>query len=414
MLSSERMSPERMSHELERDRRWRLILGKTEEADQGQGQENAAEPGEGSEGKGETESQNGLSEEDTAIDETLEQLYGEGEKGGDADSSPDVARWLGNINKYFPGSVAQIVQADAVDKWKLKRLIHEPEFLEKLEPNVSLVSQLIGLAKLMPDETRETARQVVAKVVEELKEKLEYRFLQAVTGSLNRSIRVRKPRKLKEINWFSTIKANLKHYQARHQTIIPETLMGHGKQKNALHDVILCIDQSGSMAESVVYASIFGSVMASVPALNTKLVLFDTNVVDLSGELSDPVDLLFGLRLKGGTNIDRALSYCETLIERPRDTVLILISDLFEGTGKKENLINRLGRLAQTETKVLSLLALSDQGKPKYNKEIAKQLADYGIPSFACTPDLFPELMGAVLTEQSLQDWASLHSHVLT
>ncbi len=400
-----------LNTELERERRWRLILGKTEQEEnsgQGQSQERTSAEGEsGSEGQSEAEASDGLSEEDSAIDETLEQLYGEGNKGGDGDSNPDIARWLGNINKYFPSSVAQIIQNDAVDKWKLKSLINEPEFLERLEPNVSLVSQLINLAKLMPDETKETARQVVRKVVEELKEKLEYKFLQALTGSLNRSIRVRKPRKHREINWFSTIKANLKHYQPEYQTIIPETLMGHGKQKNALHDVILCIDQSGSMAESVVYASVFGSVMASVPALNTKLVLFDTNVVDLSDDLADPVDMLFGLRLKGGTNIDKAIAYCETLIERPRDTVLILITDLFEGTGKKDQLINRLSKLAQTETKLVNLLALSDQGIPKYNKEIAKQLADFGVPSFACTPDLFPELMGVVLSDRSLQEWAS-------
>ncbi|MCA9839028.1 MAG: VWA domain-containing protein [Trueperaceae bacterium] len=406
-----------LSTELERERRWRLVLGKTDEEENGQGgqsQEAASGDSEAMPSGDHSESQSALSEEDSAIDETLDQLYGEGERGGDADSSPDIARWLGNINKYFPSSVAQIVQQDALDKWKLKSLIHEPEFLESLEPNVSLVSQLINLSKLMPDETKESAREVVRKVVEDLKEKLEYRFLQALTGSLNRSIRVRKPRKHREINWFSTIKSNLKHYQPEYQTVVPEILIGHGKQKHALHDVILCIDQSGSMAESVVYASIFGSVMASVPALKTKLVVFDTNVVDLSENLSDPVDLLFGLRLKGGTNIDKAVAYCESLIERPRDTVLILISDLFEGTGKKENLINRLSRLSQSEVKLVSLLALSDQGTPKYNKDMAQQLSEFGVPSFACTPDLFPDLMEVVLSDRNLKDWAVNHPHLVT
>lgn len=400
-----------LATEAERERRWRLILGKAqEEAQAGQSQSLEPSPGQGDAAEstaGETEQ--GLSEEDQALDDTLERLYGEGNQGGDADSSPDIARWLGDINKYFPDSVAQIIQQDAIDKWKLRKLLEEPEFLEKLEPNVSLVSQLLSLSKLMPDETKESARQVVGKVLEELREKLEYPFLQAISGSLNRSIRTRNPRKQQEINWLSTIKTNLKHYQKAYNTIIPETLIGHGKQKNALHDVILCIDQSGSMNESVVYASVFATVMASVPALKTKLVLFDTNVLDLTEALADPLDLLFGLRLKGGTNIEKAVAYCETLVERPRDTVLILISDLFEGSGNKERLSQRLAHLAESGVRIASLLALSDQGLPRFNKELALELAGFGIPSFACTPDLFPELMAIVLSDRNLKDWVAHH-----
>lgn len=395
---------------LERERRWRLILGKTEEEQQQQQNSNLERtPQEGDQGQADSDAdaENSLSEQDKTIDDALEQLYGESDQGGDADSNPDIARWLSDIHQYFPSSVAQIIQQDALDKWKLRKLIDEPDFLNTLKPNVQLTSQLIALSKLMPEQSKESARRVIQKVVEELKEKLEYPLLQAINGSLNRSIRTRRPRKQKEINWLSTIQANLKHYQVKQKTIIPETLIGYAKERSSLHDVILCIDQSGSMSESVVYASIFGSVIASVPALKTKLILFDTNVVDVSDDLQDPVDLLFGLRLRGGTNIDKAIAYCETLIDRPKDTTLILISDLFEGSGKKEALVQRLANLTQNGVKTLSLLALSDQGKPKYNQNLAKQLASHDIPSFACTPDLFPELMGAILSDRDLKDWAA-------
>ena len=395
----------------ERERRWRLILGKAGEGDgegegqQGQGEAQAGEGGPAGEGQGEGEPL--LSEEDQALDEALDALYGEGDLGGDGDSSPDIARWLGDIRTYFPGPVAQLMQGDALKKFNLRKLLKDPEILREIEPDIGLVTKLLTLNKLMPTETRETARQVVKKVVDELKEGLEYPLLQALAGSLNRSLRVRNPRKQKEISWLHTIKANLKHYQPDLGTVIPETLVGYGKERSSLHDVILCIDQSGSMAQSVVYASIFGSVMASVPALATKLILFDTNVVDMTDELDDPVDLLFGLRLRGGTNIDRALRYCEGLVERPRDTVLVLISDLFEGAGDKEALVRRAARLKEDGVKVVVLLALSDQGAPRFNRAVAQNLADAGIPSFACTPELFPDLMGAVLSDQDIRQWAA-------
>lgn len=392
----------------ERERRWRLILGKAGEGeDEGQQGQGEVQPGEGgASGEGQGESESLLSEQDQALDEALDALYGEGDLGGDGDSSPDIARWLGDIRNYFPGPVAQLMQGDALKKFNLRKLIKDPEVLKEIEPDIGLVTKLLALKKLMPTETRETARQVVKQVVDELKEGLEYPLLQALAGSLNRSLRVRNPRKQKEISWLHTIKANLKHYQPELGTVIPETLIGYGKERSSLHDVILCIDQSGSMAQSVVYASIFGSVMASVPALATKLVLFDTSVVDMTEELDDPVDLLFGLRLRGGTNIDRALTYCEGLVERPRDTVLVLISDLFEGAGDKDALVRRAARLKQGGVKVVVLLALSDQGAPRFNRAVAQNLADVGIPAFACTPELFPELMGAVLSDHDIRQWA--------
>jgi Mg-chelatase subunit ChlD len=393
----------------ERQRRWRLILGK-ENLDPGDAGEGEAGASEGEQqGPGQGDPQPGLSEADRGLDEALETLYGD--EGGLGDSAPDIARWLGDIRTYFPTPVAHMMQQDALKKLNLRRVLDQPELLAEIEPDLDLVTRLLALNKVMPSQTRETARQVVRQVVEELRAKLEYPLQQAISGSLNRALRQHRPRHQRDINWLRTIQANLKHYQVEQRTIIPEKLVGYGRQRSALHDVILCIDQSGSMAQSVVYASIFGAVMASLPALNTRLVVFDTKVVDLTEELTDPVDLLFGIQLRGGTNIDRALGYCQQLITRPKETILILISDLFEG-GNRASMLRRIETLLADEVQVVALLALNDQGAPRFNRQIAQELVNRGLPAFACTPALFPDLMGAVINGQDLRQWAAGHGVV--
>ncbi|MGL4608702.1 MAG: VWA domain-containing protein [Trueperaceae bacterium] len=406
------MNPFFSNLQQERERRWRLILGKGEQGQQSQqeqvSQSAPSQDEEQSEGQGQGEGQGQLQlpERDRALDETLDALYGEGDLGGSGDSAPDVARWLGDIRKYFPSSVAQLLQQDALKKLKLQKLLESPEALAEIKPDIHLVTKLIALSKLIPSQTRETARQVVAEVVEELKKRLEYPLLQALQGALNRSVRTRKPRRQKDINWLHTVKANLKHYQPEYRTVVPETLIGYGRERSSLHDVILCLDQSGSMARSIVYSSIFGAVMASVPALSTKLVLFDTKIVDMTGKITDPVDLLFGVNLQGGTNIERALTYCQQLVTRPRDTVLVLISDLFEG-GNKDMMLRRVASLLQNGVTIVVLLALDDAGAPKFNRSLATELAELGVPSFACTPELFPELMSAAIRGEGIKHWAA-------
>src|SRR5687767_14565484 len=201
---------------------------------------------------------------------------------------------------------------------------------------------------------------------------------QAITGSLNRSIRNRRPRH-NEINWHNTIQKNLKHYQPDYKTIIPETKIGYGRRRHSLKDVVLCLDQSGSMGTSVVYSGIFGSVMASIPAIKTKMVVFDTSVVDLTEELADPVELLFGVQLGGGTDIHAALTYCRQIITRPLDTVLVLITDLEEG-GNEEEMRKRAVELVTAGVQVIVLLALNDEGAPGYDHGNAQFLSNLGIP----------------------------------
>jgi Mg-chelatase subunit ChlD len=257
----------------------------------------------------------------------------------------------------------------------------------------------------MPSKTKETARKVVRKVVEELEKKLASPLRQAVTGSLNRSIRNRRPRH-NEIDWNRTIRANLRHYQRDLKTIIPETRIGYGRKGQALKDIILCLDQSGSMATSVVYAGILGAVLASIKAVKTSVVAFDTAVVDLSDLLNDPVELLFGTQLGGGTDINQALAYCQGRIRSPHDTIFVLISDLYEGGDEKE-MLSRAATIAASGVQMIALLALDDRGAPSFDHGNAAALATFGVPSFACTPELFPDLMAAAIKKQDLGQWAA-------
>ena len=241
--------------------------------------------------------------------------------------------------------------------------------------------------------------------VDELMKKLSSPMQQAVTGALNRSSRRRNPR-YNEIDWKTTIEKNLRNYQPEYKTIIPEVRIGFGRKRRALKDIVLCLDQSGSMGASVVYSGIFGSVLASIPSVQTRMVVFDTSVVDLTDDLQDPVDLLFGVQLGGGTDIDRALGYCQTVITRPADTVLVLVTDLCEG-GNEREMRKKMISLVQSGVQLIVLLALNDDGAPFYDKENAQFLAELGVPAFACTPDKFPDLMAAALAKQDIGMWLS-------
>lgn len=389
-----------MNANYERLRRWRLILGADSES-QGAGQ-----------GAGDTGESVTLNADDAAMDAALDALYSEDRTGGLGGSAPKVARWLGDIRRFFPATIVRVLQQDAVERLNLRQLLLEPELLAAVEPDVSMVTTLLALNRVMPSEARATARLVVRKVVDDLLKRLRRPMQQAITGSLNRAVRSRRPRH-HEIDWNRTIRANLKHYQPEYRTIIPATRIGFGRKQTNLRDVIICVDESGSMAASVVYAGVFGAVLASLPAIRTRMVVFDTTVVDLTDALDDPVELLFGTQLGGGTDIRRALAYCESLITRPQDTILVLISDLFEG-GSRAEMLKRAQALIDAGVQVIVLLALNDDGAPAYDHANAAALASLGAPVFACTPDLFPELMAAAINKADIGLWAAQQGIVTT
>ncbi|HET7476473.1 MAG TPA: VWA domain-containing protein [Dermatophilaceae bacterium] len=326
--------------------------------------------------------------------------------GGLGQSAPRVSRWLGDIRTYFPTNVVRVMQRDAIERLNLTSMLLEPELLDSVQPDVHLVSTLVSLNAVMPETTKATARVVVGAVVAEIERRIATRTQAAVAGALNRASRTHRPR-LRDIDWIRTIGKNLATYQPEHHTVVPERLVGYGRTSQAVaKDVLIAIDQSGSMAESVVYGSVFAATMASIRAVKTSLVAFDTEIVDLTDRLADPVDVLFGCQLGGGTDINRAIAYCQRLITRPADSLLILISDLYEG-GIAEEMLRRVAALLRDGVTVVVLLALSDSGTPSYDHEHAAALATLGVPAFACTPDAFPDLLAAALTDQDLASWVS-------
>ncbi len=383
--------------EAERLRRWRLLLGAPADSALASGLVGGV-----------------LTGTDQGVDAALAAVYDappqrpgrDGRRSaGLGASAPSVARWLGDIRAYFPSTVVQVMQRDAIDRLGLRRLLLEKEMLESVQPDVHLVGTLLSLNHLMPETTKATARAVVARVVAEVERRVATRTRAAVSGALNRAARSRRP-KPRDIDWNRTIAANLTRYQPAHKTVIPQRLVGYGRRQQVVaRDVVLAIDQSGSMASSVVFASVFGAVLASMRSLRTSLVVFDTAVVDLTDKLSDPVDVLFGTQLGGGTDINRAIAYCQGLITRPRDSIFVLISDLYEG-GLRDEMLARMASLTASGVTVVALLALSDEGAPSYDHEHAAALADLGIPAFACTPDAFPDLLALAIDGGDITAWA--------
>jgi Mg-chelatase subunit ChlD len=381
------------SAESERERRWRLAIGADDEQ------------------------ATALSAEDRRLSAALDALYGAGEdkgndprkrRGGLGRSAPRVAQWMGDIRSFFPQQVVQIIQRDAFERLDLKQMLMEPEFLKSIEADVNLVADLISLRNVMPSKTKDLARSVIADIVAKLIERLERKTAEAIRGALDKSRRTNRPRP-RDIDWRRTIQANLRHYQPEHRTVVPDKLVGFMRRQRRLVDldeVVLCVDQSGSMASSVVYASIFAAVMASLPVVKTKLVCFDTAIVDLTDDLQDPVEVLFGVQLGGGTDINQAVAYCADRIERPTKSHLILITDLYEGGNGKE-MLQRLAALVRAGVNVIVLLALTDQGRPGYDANMAGQVAGLGIPVFTCTPDIFPDMMAAALRRDDIATWAA-------
>jgi hypothetical protein len=432
---------------VERRRRWRLVLGSqsdvadddadehratgTDGADSGEGDGAGAgdgdDAGEGAAagdgagaGDGEADGASasgpdssgrsgGLTGDDRRIDAALGALYdrqdrdaGRGGRssaqrgGGLGRSKPGVVRWLGDIRRYFPTDVVKVLQRDAVERLDLKQLLLEPELLQAVEPDIGLVTLLVELNKVLPDETRATARHVIAKVLADVEARLTDQTRRAVRGALARSARTRRPRP-GDIDWPHTISANLKHWLPEQRTIVPEQLIGHGRRQQSLaRDVVIAVDQSGSMAESVVYASLFAAVLAQLPTLRTRFIAFDTAITDLTPFLHDPVEVLFGVQLGGGTDIASALTYCQRQIERPRKSVMVLISDLYEG-GNGDLMRQRAGEMVASGVNVIVLLALSDEGTPAHDRAHAEALVALGATVMATTPAEFPDVLAAAL-----------------
>lgn len=342
-----------------------------------------------------------LDEEQSIMDAALSAIYdgdmqGKGlgsKQGGKGSSSPNLAKWLTDVRTFFPQDIVSVIQSDAIGRKGLTKLFFEPETLKNVKPDINMVSTLMTLKGQIPAKSKETARELVRTVVSEIMQRMEQDLRNAVTGALNK--KEHSPVSyFPALDWKRTIGKNLKNYDPERKLIVPEKFYFFERNRRQKDwTVVLDIDQSGSMADSIIYSSVMGSIFASMPALDTHVVAFDTEITDLT-ELcrNDPVDMLFGIQLGGGTDINKSVAYCQSLIENPRKTMFILISDLYEG-GVRKGLLRRLGEMHDNGVKVISLLALSDGGKPDYDVNLAKEISKLGIACFACSPDRLPELV---------------------
>lgn len=367
-------------------RRWRLVLGRY---------------------AGDALGGGAMNPRDQELDAVLDYLYGReyagkvrnprGGRGAGLDPSQVKALdWLQRSRKLFPPDVFERVQGHALDRYGIRELLDDPATLLSLEPNQALARTLLQLRGRMNAATLDAVRSVIRKVVEEITRTLRQDFVNALQGRRNR-FRQSSLRSFQNFDWRATIQANLKHYDLEQGRLLIERPRFNARIKRQLPwDVILCVDQSASMLDSVMYSAIVAGILSSLPAVRVRLVVFDTNVVDLSHLAHDPVQVLLTVQLGGGTDIGRAMQYCETLVQSPQRTVLALVSDFMEGAAPGP-LLASVRRLNEARVKLLGLAALDSEALPVYDGAMAQRLADRGMQVAALTPTHFAQWLAEAM-----------------
>ena len=376
-----------------RMKRWRLILGAESEkafTDMGCG---------------------GLDEEALLMDQALGAIYDNTSQGGfgtpgigRGPSMPVISKWLGDIRSIFDKELVSIIQGDAMERCGLKQMMLEPEILEKLEPDLNLASMILTLKDQIPKRSKAQVREFIARIVDEINKRLADDIRRSVAAALDKRRHSPIP-SAAALDYKETIRRNLKNYNPDLKRIVPEHFYFFDRTSSSAanrYTVILDVDQSGSMGESVIYSSVISCILASIASLETHIVAFDTKVVDLTEKCEDPVDLLFGFQLGGGTDIEKSVAYCQQFMEKPKKTLFFLISDLMEG-GNRAGLIRRLGEMKENGVTVVCLLAIADKGKPYYDEQMAGRIAGMDIPCFACNPQKIPELLEMALKGARIQ-----------
>ncbi len=355
--------------------RWRLVLGKYAQA----------------------KMSDCLSGDQQRMADALEMLYAREYKGrgvrqdaklgpGSLDPSQlNVPRWLNEIRTLFPKETCTRITQHALDRYGLTELVTDPQTLASLEPSTELLAAVLALKNQMGGAVVSEARRLIARVVEEIKRKLEQEIKNALTGRLNR-FRQSLHRVARNFDARATIRRNLKHWDRERQKLVVEEPRFFSRVKRHLPwDIILCIDQSGSMANSVIHSAVMAGILAALPTVRVRLVVFDTAVVDLSEHVTDPVEVLMSVQLGGGTNIGQAVRYCEQLVSQPRRTVLVLVTDFCEGADPRV-LVGTCKRLREAGVKLLGLAALDGEANAFYDQQLAGRLAADGMEIAALTP----------------------------
>jgi hypothetical protein len=344
---------------------------------------------------------------DWKLDQALEYLYGreyEGRglarPGGGAGSlDPSQLRaidWLNQSRKLFPKEVFERMQTQAIERYQLTALLNDPAVLRSMDASPGLARALLGLRGRLSGQMREAVREIIQKTVDDITRRLKSDFVNALVGRRNRNRRS-EVRNAQNFDARATIQANLKNFDAeRGQLVIRRPLFNTRVKRNLPWDVVLCVDQSGSMLDSVIYSAVIAGIMSALPAVRVRLVVFDTSVVDLTHLAHDPVEVLLTVQLGGGTDIGRAVRYCEGLITQPERTVFTLISDFEEGA-MPGPLLAAVQRMAQARVKLLGLAALDEAANPVFDRQMAQRLANQGMHVAALTPTHFAQWLAEVM-----------------
>lgn len=324
------------------------------------------------------------------------QPSGQGRGGGMDPTALRAVDWLGEVRELFPQSTVETLEKHALERFDLKELVNDRELVARLEPSMDLLKTLLTFQGTMQSGVREEVRRIARAVTEEVRRRLEQRVQRTILGRFDRFRRS----PLQVANNFdarATIRRNLQNYDpALKRLIIEEVRFFSRVRRHLPWRIILCVDQSGSMTDSLIFSAVMASILAGLPAVSVQLVAFDTSIVDLSQYVDDPVDLLMNVQLGGGTDIGRALDYCTQLVEEPKRTILTLISDFEEGCSPRR-LVRATARLAESGVKLLALAALDERGTPYFDRKMAEQLVAVGMQVAALTPDQFAEwIAGAI------------------
>jgi Mg-chelatase subunit ChlD len=355
--------------------RWRLLLGRASEAA--------------------LDGRSGLSADDLAADAALGWLYERGDdlasrdiddrQGGHGPSALTVPDWLSEVHRLFPKETVERIEQDAVERYQIHEVVTNPEVLARVEPNETLLRAVLLTKHLMNPEVLSLARDLVAKVVRRLMEKLAKTVRRSFHGTRSRT---RSNVKIaKNFDAKATIRKNLATYDARAKRLFIRTPLFVSRTRRQLDrwQIILLVDESGSMLSSVIHAAVTAACLWGLPSTKTHLIIFDTEVVDLTDRVTDPVEVLMKVQLGGGTDIGRAVSYAAGLVENPRRTIVVLITDFYEG-GSPGVLVSRVRSLCSQGTLVLGLAALDAQANPSYDRDLARRLVEVGAHVGAMTP----------------------------
>jgi Mg-chelatase subunit ChlD len=364
-------------------RRWRLALGRY--ASTGLG---------------------GLSGRDGSIDAALDYLYsreyarrGVSSRQGPGSLDPtqmQAVKWLGKARGLFPESVFETLQSHALDRYGITDLLKDPKALDSLEPNQDLLKVLLGFHGRAQPEVKAKLREIADKVIREIVERLRAEVARAFSGRKNR-FRRSNIASAANFDWRATIRANLRNYDPERERIIAERVFFNARERRRLPwRIILCVDQSGSMTDSMIYAAVMAAILAGLPGVQVNMVLFDTSVVDVSDRLTDPLETLLSVQLGGGTDIGKAMTYCEGFVEDADRTVVALISDFAEGAPPRA-LYASVARLAEARVRLIGLAALDESGASYFDHLIAGRLADMGMHIGAMTPDRFASWLAEIM-----------------